>query len=137
MGFFIKIYENLSIYFNNFKSLLRDLFAFLFVKIYFTFLLLINAASWYGAYFIYNNINQDTAILHYNVDFGIDFIGNKSLVFIIPALGLFFIIFNKIALLLLLKKNDFVFWAYFLLSFLALLNIFLLISLFSVYLINF
>lgn len=86
---------------------------------------------------MYSRINQDIAILHYNVDFGIDLIGNKKSFFVIPLLGLIFIILDKVVLLFLLKKNDFKFLAYFLLSFLLLLHIFLALAQYSIYSINF
>ncbi|MDD3711184.1 MAG: hypothetical protein PHP37_01110 [Patescibacteria group bacterium] len=86
---------------------------------------------------MYSNISQDIAILHYNVDFGIDFIGDKKLFFIIPLFGLIFILIDKIILLFLLKRNNFKFLAYFILSFLLLLHIFLVLAQYSVYSINF
>ncbi len=137
MGFFIKIYDQLHISLFKLKLLLKDVFSFLFVRVYFIILLLLNLALWYLAFFMYRKSNQDVAILHYNVDFGIDLIGNKINFFVIPLLSLIFIIANLIVLLLLVKKKDFKFWSHFLLSFLLLFHCFLLMSVISTYLINF
>jgi hypothetical protein len=137
MNFFIKIYDHLSISLRKYKILLNNLFRFSFIKIYFIAIILINILLWLGAYYMYSRINQDIAILHYNVDFGIDLIGNKKSFFVIPLLGLIFIILDKVVLLFLLKKNDFKFLAYFLLSFLLLLHIFLALAQYSIYSINF
>lgn len=137
MNFFIKIYDDLTIFLSQIKSLLTNLYSFLFIRIFFFFIFLINILLWLGAYLMYKKIGQSIAVLHYNVDFGIDLIDNKSYFFVIPLLGLFFILFNITILLILVKKDDFKFLAYFLLSFLSLFNILLIFSLFSIYLINF
>jgi len=137
MDFLIKIYEKISMFLKRFKSLSRDLYRHVFVRIYFLLVIFINLLLWVSAYLMHRNISQEISILHYNVDFGIDLIGNKNYFFIIPLLSLFFILLNKIILLILLKKDHFKFLAYFLLGFLLLINIFLALSLFSLYLINF
>lgn len=137
MDFFIKIYDRLSVFLRKYKILLNNLFRFSFIKIYFISIILINLFLWLATYYMYSNISQDIAILHYNVDFGIDFIGDKKLFFIIPLFGLIFILIDKIILLFLLKKNNFKFLAYFILSFLLLLHIFLVLAQYSVYSINF
>lgn len=137
MGFFIKIYDQLHISFFKLKVLLKDVYSFLFIRVYSIILFLVNLSLWYLAFFMYRKSNQDVAILHYNVDFGIDLIGNKVNFFIIPLLGFIFIIVDKIILLLLVKKKDFKFWSHFLLSFLLLFHCFLLMSVISTYLINF
>ena len=137
MNFIIKIYDQLHIFLAKTKGLLRDFFGFLFTKIYVIAILLVNMLTWYFAYHMYGRSSQDIVILHYNVDFGINLIGNKSNFFIIPLSGLCFIILNIVVLLLLIKKKDFKFWAYFLLSFLSLLSIFLVLALLAMYIINF
>lgn len=137
MNFFIQIYDQFTIFLAKSRILLFGLYRVFFVRVYFVFIILINLFLWWGAYFMYSRIGQDVAILHYNVDFGVDLIGHKKYLFLLPLLGLIFILINKIMLLFLIKKDDFKFLSYFLLSFLVLLNIFLGLSLYSVYLINF
>lgn len=137
MGFLIKIYDQFSIFLGKSKSLLKDLFSLLFIRVYLLIILILNIFLWYGASFLYRKINQDIAILHYNIDFGIDLIGNKNYFFTIPLLSLIFALINSVVLIFLLKKPDFNFLAHFLFSFLILFNIFLVLSLYSFYLINF
>lgn len=137
MGFFIKIYDSLGIFFHKYKILLNSLFRFLFIKVYFMIVIFLNIMLWLGAYYMYKNISQDIAVLHYNIDFGIDLIGHRNSFFMMPIFGLVFIIVNKIVLLFLTKRDDFKFLAHFLLTLLLLLNILLLLSLYALYLINF
>ncbi len=137
MNFFIKIYDDISIILSKYKILLNNLFSFLFIRIYFIGSILINLFLWSVAYYMYSNISQDITILHYNVDLGINLIGDKKSFFVIPLLGAIFIILDKIILLSLLKQKDFKFLAYFLLSFLLLLNIFLALVQYSIYSVNF
>jgi hypothetical protein len=49
---------------------------------------LIQAASWWLASFIYRTLTSDLMILHYNVDFGIDWVGDPNMVFYFPLIGL-------------------------------------------------
>ncbi len=137
MNFLIKLYDQFSIFINRAKSSFLDLYSLTFVRIFSAISILINLFLWYFTWYIYKNISQDIAVLHYNVEFGIDQVGNKSYFFIIPLLSLFFILINNIAFLILFKKEDFKFLAYFLLSFLLFFNILLSFFLVSIYLINF
>jgi len=137
MDFIIKIYDKISLFFSHIKVALKNLFSYLFIKVYFIIAYTINLFLWVAVYFCYSRFNQDIAILHYNIDFGIDLIGNKSYLFFIPISSLFFIIIYQIILSKFLSNNDFKFWAYFLSSFLLLFNIFLIFILFTIYYINF
>ncbi len=135
--FMFKIYDNFLVFADKLKSLFLDLIGFFFVKIYLSLNLFVNLILWYFAIFMYRNIGQDIAILHYNVDMGISLIGHKNHFFFFPIFSLIFILINIIVLLFLLKKDDFKFFAYFLLSFLILFNIFSFFALLSIYLVNF
>lgn len=137
MDFFIKIYDRIFLFFSRIKVALKNLFSYLFIKVYFTIAYAINLFLWVAVYFCYSRFNQDIAILHYNIDFGIDLIGNKNYLFFIPISSLLFIIINQIILSKFLSNNDFKFWSHFLLSFLLLFNIFLIFILFTIYYINF
>lgn len=70
------------------------------VKITFVVSLLINVASWVVLYLKLYPFSYQTeygqVYLHYNIYFGIDSIGSWYVPFIIPALGLFIILFNNI-----------------------------------------
>ncbi len=137
MGFLIKIYDQLHLFFNKLKVLFIDLFSFLFVKIFLIFIFVFNLLFFYLSYLMYSKLSQDIVILHYNIDFGIDLIGSKQALLNFPLLSLFVFLFYIIILLFLVKRDDFKFWAYILLSFLSLFCIFISLALLSLYLINF
>lgn len=139
MSFFIRIYDYLTLIIRDLKALLSKFYRFSFVRIFSAFFLFINAFLWIFSYFIFNNITQDRLILHYNVDIGIDLIGSRGEIFIIPLLSLVLIFLNKIFLLVFLKKksSDFKFVFYFTAFYLSSTQLFLLLSVFFVYLINF
>ena len=109
------------------------------IKAYLFFALALNLANWLGARHIYANIGQPRMALHYSVDFGIDLYGDRGHIFVIPLLGLVFIVFNAALLLAITiyNKRDSRFLAHLLLASVVIANIALLIALFTVYLINF
>ncbi|HPT08101.1 MAG TPA: hypothetical protein PLE28_00155 [bacterium] len=137
MNFFIKIYDQFTSFSNTIKTSAKNLFLYSFIKVYSAILLFINLVLWVATIIMRHYLNQDIAILHYNVDFGIDLIGSKNYLFLIPVFSLFFIILNQIILIKFLKNDSFKFWSHFLLAFLLLFNIFLILILFSIYSINF
>lgn len=139
MSLFVKIYDHSNYFLNNLKSLLNNFYRPLRVKLFFSFFIFLNICLWFFSYYIYNNITQDRLILHYNVDIGIDLIGDKHDVFIIPLISLLLILINNIFLLFFFKKKifDFKFIFYFSSSFLLISQIFLFLSILIIYLINF
>ena len=68
---------------------------YLYVKIYVTGVIILVSLNWYFAYFINSKVSQDLVGLHYNVDFGINLIGDVSRIYIIPALGMFIFFINS------------------------------------------
>ncbi len=70
------------------------------VKISFILSLIINIMIWLALYFKLYPFSYLTEYgqiyLHYNIYFGIDSIGSWYIPFVIPALGLFIILFNNI-----------------------------------------
>lgn len=139
MSLFIKVYDGLSNSLGNFKSLLSNFYRSVRVKFFLFLFLIFNLSLWGFAYYVYDNITQDRLILHYNVDIGIDLIGDKHDVFIIPLASLFLILINNIFLLFFFKKKtfDFNFIFYFSSVFLLLSQIFLFLAVLVIYLINF
>lgn len=92
---------------------------------------------WWWSFNIYRQIDDSFLIFHYTVDFGISLIGNPYLVFILPGLALFFNLLNLIfSLILINKKQAKVYKHLFGLAMIT-VNIILLLSLFSIHLINF
>ncbi len=115
---------------------------YLYVKIYVTGVIILVSLNWYFAYFINSKVSQDLVVLHYNVDFGINLIGDVSRIYIIPALGLFIFFINS-GLAIIVNRQRFDntnttrLLTHFILGGALLANLFLLISLAFVYLINF
>jgi len=105
------------------------------VKIYLALLFILNLITWLLAFFLNKSVSQNLVVLHYNVNLGVDLIGNISSVFIIPTLGLLFVIINFLLLLNLQQKSKFL--IHLLLGFSALINLFLIAAIFTVYIINF
>ncbi|MEI7452054.1 MAG: hypothetical protein WCK37_02485 [Candidatus Falkowbacteria bacterium] len=137
MNFFSKLINWFLIFWRGLVLALRSVFSWIFVKIYLGVALTLNIAAWISMWLIYKNIAQELTVLHYNVDFGIDLIGSRTQLFFNPALGLIFIIFDLIVLLLLYRSRDFKLFAHLLLASAALTNALLVLSVISVYLINF
>jgi len=111
--------------------------SFLFVRLYFIILLGFNLFIWMAVYLINIDVSQDLVVLHYNIDFGVDLIGGVKGLYIIPALSLIVILINGILLFPFCRRKDFKFLAHLLLGTSLAVNLFLLIALGSIYLINF
>ncbi len=110
---------------------------FVYIRLYLLVLAGLNLLFWLIAYLINVNVSQDLIILHYNVIFGVDLIGNVKRIFIIPVLSLVIILINVMLLLGLYRHKDFKFISHILLAGSVAINVFLFIALISVYLINF
>jgi len=119
------------------KKSIIDIFNLFYVRVYLVILFVLNLLSWLFVYFFFTKVSQSLIILHYNVDFGVDLIGDVKNIFIIPALGLFIIIFNLIISSLFLENKHFKFVTHLLLASATLVNLFLLLALGPIYLINF
>jgi len=105
------------------------------VKVYLSLLFTFNIINWLLAYFVNQSVSQNLVVLHYNVNLGVNLIGNVSEIYVIPTLGLAFIIINFLLLLNLHPRSNFL--VHLLLGFSLLVNLFLIAAIFSVYLINF
>jgi len=145
--------NNLSSYFylgwRKILEIILDLFDYLYIKIYLAIILFINLSNWTIAKVISDKTKQDLYIsqysnsdsvkdlfiLHYNVDFGINLVGRVERVYIMPLFGLLILIINLFLLLYFYKNNKFI--SHLLLTSVFLVNVFLLMALVSIYLINF
>lgn len=101
-----------------------------------------NILNWAAVYSINAKISQDLAVLHYNVDFGVNLIGSVKQIYVIPFLGLIIFILNLVLLIFSFRLNYRIFssgkfFAHILLGSALLANFFLFISLALVYLVNF
>ncbi len=132
-----KFYENFYLTRQKIFKVISYIFSFFYIRIYLIIVLGLNLAIWLAVYFININVSQDLVILHYNVNFGVDLIGNVKRIFIIPVLGLLIILINTILLFSLTKHRNFKFFAHLLLVTCFIVNLFLLLGLAFIYLINF
>lgn len=121
----------------NAKSRFTDFFAFLYVKIYATAIIIINFAIWLIVRYFNSELGNEQAALHYNVDFGINLIGPAKNLYIIPLLGLIIFIANIIILLIIGRDKEIKFIANLLFVAALLSNLILLIATIAVYLVNF
>ena len=114
-----------------------SIFEYFFIRVYTVVIFLLNLIIWLIARKMNNNVSQDLVILHYNIDFGVDLIGNVSKIFTIPFIGLLIIFINFILLFNLSKHKHFQFLAHLLLIGSLFVNLFLLFSISAIYFINF
>lgn len=112
-----------------------SLVSFMFVRIYLLFLLVLNIINWLLAFYVNNNVSQNLVVLHYNVNLGVNLIGDAKDIYIIPALGLAFIAINFLLLLNIFRKNKFL--IHLILGFSLLINLFLIAGTLAIYLVNF
>jgi len=106
-----------------------------YVRLYLVLLVAINASNWLLAFYVNKNVSQNLVVLHYNVNLGVNLIGDVSQIYIIPALGLSFAIINFLLLLNIYRNNSFLIHLIF--GFSLLINLFLIAGTVSVFLINF
>ncbi len=121
----------------NFISFFSKLFSYLYIKIYLILLFILNITIWSTAYFIDARIDEELIALHYNVDFGINLIGEAKKIYIIPLLGLVIILINFILATSVSRRRDGMFISHILFISSIVINIILLLAIASVYLINF
>lgn len=120
---------------SNLKSRITDYLSLFYIKAYFIFLLVCNLILWLLCWLIVVNIGQETAILHYNIVFGIDYIGNPHNIYIIPTIGSAWWIINFIIAFLVFKKDKILSHLLLLSAFVG--HLFLGLAIYSIYLINF
>lgn len=152
-----KLLNNFHLGRQGFAETAVNLSGFFYIRIYLIINIGINLLSWLFAYIININVSQELVVLHYNIDFGVNLIGNVKQIYIIPFLGLIIVIVNVFLLLMIYdyanqaigriaepgNENEPVklasgkIIANFLLAGSLLANFFLLAGLSSIYLINF
>jgi hypothetical protein len=95
--------------------------------------ILVNLAAWI-LIFVFLGKGKFNIILHYNVLFGVEFKGSAEQVFIIPLIGLIIFFLNAIITKLVYKREIFI--AYLLLSTSLICQIFAVIAIVSIIMIN-
>lgn len=109
---------------------------FSYIKIYLAAIFLVNALAWGAALFIAGRIDGETAILHYNVDFGANLIDRTGNLYVIPALGLVITAINLVIANALLTYKREPLAVHLLFAGALLVNLLLLSALATLYLIN-
>jgi hypothetical protein len=104
---------------------------------YFLIVAVLQLAAWLQAVYIYRHLAGDSLVRHYNVDFGIDLIGDPSEIFIYPSYGLAVFIINLGLAALGRERQDFRVFTHLLLAAAVVFALFLNVALFFIYLINF
>jgi hypothetical protein len=126
---------------NNLKEKIGDAFAEIFsllpARLYMGAALFLNINLWIFSWLFYRLVRGELIVLHYNVDFGVDFFGDSRNIFIIPALGFFFLLFNFLLLSIFSRNKNFNFICHLMLGTALLANIFLSLALGPIYLVNF
>jgi hypothetical protein len=130
-----KILNYLYLSWDKLAQVVLYLVSFMFVRIYLLFLFALNILNWLLAFYVNNNVSQNLVVLHYNVNLGVNLIGEAKEIYIIPFLGLAFIVINFILLLNIFRKNKFL--IHLILGFSLLINLFLIAGTLAIYLVNF
>lgn len=105
--------------------------------VYFSIIIFWQILAWLQAWFIRHQLSGNILVLHYNVDFGIDLVGDPSQIYLYPLLGLGVFLANLIFLAIFYKEKNFKILSHFLLGAAAIFGLFLSIALLAIYLINF
>lgn len=132
-----KFAHYLSVSRTNFKIAVKTVWGFGYIRLYLLIAAVVNLLDWIGSWLLYRAIGPNLTVLHYNVDFGIDLVGQRQKLFLNPTIGLTFIILDFLFLLLWTKQKNLGFVANVLLVSAILVNALLLLALLAVYLINF
>ena len=106
---FAKLSNFLMFFRQNIKNYFFDPIFYLYIKIYLFVLLFINMISWLTAGYLNTQMDGGLLALHYNVDFGINLVGEAKKIYIIPLLGLIIIIVNTFLFIFVSRYKDRIF----------------------------
>ena len=132
-----KLYERFYSFRVKIANITGEFFSFHPNRIYLGVAAIIQAASWWLAYYIFKNLTGDLLVLHYNVDFGIDWVGDQNIIFYFPLIGLAFLLISIILLFIFGPGRNFRIQSHYLMGGMMLANLGMLASLVLVYIINF
>lgn len=106
-------------------------------RIYLGVILFLNLVLWFQAIAIFQRLNGDFLILHYNIDFGVDLLGVPQKIFYFPIAALLVFLLNFILVTLFSRHRDAKILFHLFFSGTIIFNIFTSLALFAIYLINF
>jgi len=131
----LKLLNNFYLSREKLSETIYNLLKLGYLRNYLVIVLSLNILNWLFVYLLNRNLSQNLVILHYNVNLGVNLIGNASKIYIIPLLGLIFILINFFLLVNIYRQNKFI--IHILMSTAILSNILLLTATATIYLINF
>ncbi len=132
-----KIHHYLSLGKRKGGGALSDAFDHFNVKVYILVAVFLNLLSWIAVLFMVSRVEEELIVLHYSVGFGADLVGSVYQLLVVPGLGLLILFVNLFLLFILRYSKDFNFFSHLFLATALAVNLFLLISLGPIYLINF
>ncbi len=116
---------------------LSEVFSHFYFKIFILACFGINFLLWVFTLLVKNSIKGDLVVLHYNINFGVDLVGKPSKLFVIPIFGLIVVFLNSLLSIVFVKFSGFKFVSQILLGVAIAVNIFLILALYFIYIINF
>lgn len=122
---------------NKIKSSFSAIFHFIPSLIYLGLIIVGQISAWFQVWFIHRQLSDSILVLHYNVDFGIDLVGDPIYIYLYPLLGLIVFFMNFIILAIFHKDKNFKILVHYLLGAATLFGLFLSTALLAVFLINF
>ncbi len=132
-----KIYSRFLLFIRSIISASKTYWSFSVNRLYLMFILILQVFIWYWSANLFSNLSDDFFILHYTVDFGIDLVAKPWSIFIIASIALLFSLINIISSLIVAnKKLAKIYWHLLGVSTFV-VNFFLCLSVFSIFLINF
>jgi len=132
-NFYAKFYTFISKIKNSFSAIFKVRASF----VYLALILIWQLVAWFQVWFISKSLSSEVLVLHYNVDFGVDLVGDPKQIYDYPLLGIGIFLLNIIVLAILYRNKNFKTLVHFLLGAAALFGFFLSLALLSIYLINF
>lgn len=132
-----KLYERFYSFRTKIANITGEFFSFRPNRIYLALIVVIQSFSWWLTSYIYRHLSSDLLVLHYNVDFGIDWIGDRGLIFYFPLISLAFLLISLIMLAVFGPGKNFRIQSHYLLSGVILANLGILVALILIYTTNF
>jgi len=134
-------YSNFYARFHGFRQRvlksLGEAFRFQYSLHYIIVVVAFQILAWLQAVFIKKTLTGDFLVLHYNVDFGVDYVNEPVRIFLWPIFALLVFFVNVIILAFVSRNKDFKLFAHLLFISSALIGLLLNAVLLSIYLINF
>lgn len=132
-----KFYERFYSWRVKYNASFEEFFAYVPNRVYLGLVLFFQAFSWLFSYYIFKNLTGSLLVLHYNVDFGINWIGDPYKIFYFPAVSLLIFLSSLIMILVFGPSKNFRFQSDLLMLSALLSNLGMISALLLVYLINF